>query len=58
MNRMASTQELAQQGYPAVVDLISACREIIQHKALPWTERIYQFFTLNRYERENQAFLG
>jgi len=58
MNRMGSTQELAQQGYPALIELISACREIIQHKALPWTERVYQFFTLNRYEVENQAFLG
>jgi hypothetical protein len=48
ISRLASTHELIQQGYPALVNMIAACQGIIQQKALPWVEEATQALILQQ----------
>jgi hypothetical protein len=55
INRLTSTHEFIQQGYPAIVAMIDACQAIIQQKALPWVEETYQTMALQKHSPEYQA---
>jgi len=55
ISRLNSTSEFVQQGFPALLNMLDQCQEILRQKALPWVEEVSQALVFQQHAQEGQA---